>query len=276
MDKNKIITIAENFISNSPNNFITKEVALNPQCVGLKIYEAPIFAFGAANDEIYTKYKSSDVIGSHFLSPAEWLPTAQTVISFFLPYTNKIKTANSTDNRQPAAEWLHGRYEGQNLLVQLTEYLVKTISDAGFNAVAPSTDQRYKSGGENIKFTSNWSERHIAFACGLGTFGLSKGIITKKGMGGRLGSIVTELDLPKDTRTYSGVYEYCNMCGACINRCPVQAISFDGGKNSSICGDFIDKTRETYNPRYGCGKCQVGVPCESEIPFKRDCGSSPQ
>jgi len=148
----------------------------------------------------------------------------------------------------------------------LTEYLLKTILEAGFKSVAPSIDSRYKNGAENTQHTSNWSERHVAYACGLGTFGLSKGIITKKGIAGRFGSILTELELPKDTRPYSDIYEYCTMCGLCINRCPANAISLENGKQSPLCSDFLDKTREKHNPRYGCGKCQVSVPCESGLP----------
>ena len=266
MNKNDIIKLAKEFINNASNNYISEEIALHPKCVDMKIYEAPIFAFGAADDELYTKYKSFDVIGSHFLSPIEWLPSAKTVISFFLPYTDKIKTANSIDSHWPADEWLQGRYEGHQLLTQLLEHLVKALSEAGYQSLAPSMDERYEMGSENIKFTSNWSERHIAYACGLGTFGLSKGIITKKGMAGRFGSILTELDLPKDNREYEDIYEYCTMCGVCIVRCPTQAISFEDGKKSLLCGDFLDDVREKHSPRYGCGKCQVGVPCESKTP----------
>jgi len=118
-----------------------------------------------------------------------------------------------------------------------------------------------------ITNTSNWSERHITYACGLGTFGLSKGIITKKGVSGRLGSILTDLDLPKDKRGYKDIYEYCTMCGLCIDRCPAHAISIEDRKNSSSCSNFLNKVMEKHNPRYGCGKCQVSVPCESEIPM---------
>lgn len=262
-----IIMLSEKFINDSPNNYIDEETALNPRCAGIKIYEAPIFAFGAASDELYVKYKASDVIGSHFLSPTEWLPITKTVISFFLPYTDRIKAANSIDCCSPADEWLHGRYEGQQLLKLLLEYLVKVISEAGFKSLAPSIDQQFKT-SNNGNWTSNWSERHIAYACGLGTFGLSRVIITKRGMSGRLGSVLTELDLPKDNRDYNNIYEYCTMCGECIDRCPVQAISFDNGMNRTLCSDFLDKVREKHSPRYGCGKCQTGVPCESEIPIK--------
>jgi epoxyqueuosine reductase QueG len=270
MNKNDIIMLAEKYINDSPGNYITEEAALNPKCAGMKIYESPIFAFGSADDEIYIKYKSFDVIGSHFLTPAEWLTDTKTVISFFLPYSDKIKTANSTDNHFPVDEWLHGRYEGQQLLTQLLEHLVKAVSEAGFKSLAPSLEQRFKVGNaeKNNKNTSNWSERHIAYVCGLGTFGLSRGIITKKGMSGRLGSILTELDLPKNSRDYDGIDDYCTMCGVCIDRCPVHAISFEDKMNHTLCSDFLDKVREKHNPRYGCGKCQTGVPCESQIPTR--------
>jgi len=270
MNKNDVITLATEFIDNASANYVSEEIALHPGCVGMKIYETPIFAFGSVDDELYVKYKSSAIIGRHFLSPAEWLPSAKTVISFFLPYTDKIKTANSIDCCWPADEWLHGRYEGQNLIKQLLEYLVNVMLEAGYESLAPSIDKRTKIviDKENSKFTSNWSERHVAYACGLGTFGLSKGIITERGMCGRLGSVLTELDLPKDSRDYDSIYEYCTMCGDCIDRCPVQAISFEDGNKLSLCSDFLNDIKEKHNPRYGCGKCQVSVPCESGIPIK--------
>ena len=63
-------------------------------------------------------------------------------------------------------------------------------------------------------------------------------------------------------RRYSDVYEYCNLCGECITACPVNAISKDG-KNDSLCSAFLDRVFDKHNPRYGCGKCQVNVQCES-------------
>ena len=272
MNREKIISLAEQFINESPKNHISEEDALNADCIGMKIFDAPIFAFGSVNDELYSKFKSSDVIGSDFLNPLEWLLEAKTVISFFLPFTGKIKLANSPNSKWPADEWLHGRYEGQIFLQELMLLLEKALSDTGNTVILPSLDKAftYKTvdNGENTRFLSNWSERHIAYACGLGTFGLSKGLITEKGMCGRFGSLITDLDLPKDKRDYNDVYDYCNMCGACVARCPTKAISLDNGKNSLLCSEFLKETRKKYDPRYGCGKCQVNVPCESGIPTR--------
>ena len=267
---NKIKHSAAEFTEGCHGNYTSEEAAISPEYNGMKIYDAPIFACGCANDELYGKFKAPDVIGTNFMTPTEWLPNAKTVISFFLPYTETIRLANARDYQWPADEWLHGRYEGQLFLLSLADYIKQLLQEEGFESLIPAVDPRFGSkkadAKSKIKFTSNWSERHVAYACGLGTFGLSKGLITEKGMCGRFGSIITELDLPKDTRPYQEVYEYCTMCGICIPHCPAQAISFAEGKDSLQCSAFIDKVHQHCTPRYGCGKCQVNVPCESKRP----------
>ncbi|MHB9095488.1 MAG: ATP-binding protein [Eubacteriales bacterium] len=280
MNKQDLIKMASYFVENSEDNIITKQIALSETVVGMKIYEAPIFAFGAADDEYFKLLKDPPAIGKHFLLPKEWLPQSKTVISFFLPFTEAVKKGNRRDMSWPSEEWLHGRIEGQAFLNKLCQHLKSELINAGYNSLVPPLDERfwaktgfnkasphsYNNCETTVLFTSNWSERHVAFVCGLGTFGLSKGLITKKGITGRFGSIITELYLSPDKREYETIYEYCSMCGACVKNCPVNAISIDKGKNHMICSDFLDKTAEKYKPRYGCGKCQIRVPCESSIP----------
>ena len=275
MTREEIIASAEQFVENASGNYVSEEAALCPDYVGMRIFEAPIFAFGCVEDEIYSKFKEPGVIGGHFLSPSEWLPGAKTVVSVFLPYTERIRAANSRDFEWPADEWLHGRYEGHLFIMELNRHIHKLISDAGYECLIPGADPRFSTSiagavGEAAKtgLTSNWSERHAAFACGLGTFGLSKGLITKKGTSGRFGSVLTDLDLEKDIRRYNEVYEYCTMCNVCIPNCPVCAITKDG-KSDSLCSVFLNKVHDAHDPRYGCGKCQVKVPCEKMAPGLR-------
>jgi epoxyqueuosine reductase len=269
MNKERLIKAAEQFVEQSKDNYITKEIAISDKVIGMKIFDAPIFAFGSAEDEYFTLLKQSSVIGEHFLPPKEWLPQARTVISFFMPFSEDVKKGNRRDMSWPSEEWLHGRIEGQVFLNSLCTYLKNELVNAGYNSIVPALDERFLSSsspGYEGTFTSNWSERHVAFICGLGTFGLSKGLITQKGTAGRFGSIITELYLSPDNREYEDIYEYCSMCGKCTKNCPVNAISIENGKNHAICSEFLDKTKEQYKPRYGCGKCQIDVPCESRIP----------
>ena len=143
-------------------------------------------------------------------------------------------------------------------------HIQNQLCEAGYACLIPSLDPRFSIINRTIP---NWSERHAAYACGLGTFGLSKGMITQKGICGRFGSLLTSLDADITEKPYSDIYEYCNMCGICIQKCPAKAISKEG-KDSTLCAAFLDKVRQNHDPRYGCGKCQVNVPCESRIPSK--------
>jgi len=81
-------------------------------------------------------------------------------------------------------------------------------------------------------------------------------------------SVITDAPFPATPRPYSEPYEYCTFCGACAHRCPVDAISAERGKDIVLCSDYIDHTEIAYAPRYGCGKCQLSVPCETGIPAK--------
>lgn len=119
-----------------------------------------------------------------------------------MPFSEEIKNSNKIDMSWPSEEWLHGRIEGQILLNKLCMKLKSELINAGYNTVVPGLDERFWSNNNSsnhvAKFTSNWSERHAAFICGLGTFGLSKGLITQKGIAGRFGSIITELYIAPD------------------------------------------------------------------------------
>jgi epoxyqueuosine reductase QueG len=108
---------------------------------------------------------------------------------------------------------------------------------------------------------SNWSERHAAFTAGLGTFSRNRSLITRLGAAGRFGSVITDAELEPTPRPYLGVTEYCDDCGLCVDRCPCRAIAASG-KDNQVCSAYLATTKVLYAPRYGCGKCQTGVPCE--------------
>ena len=262
------------FFESCPDNSISEDDAIRPDLVGMKIFDAPIFGVAAANDRVFHTFLHAEAIGPEFLLPEKWLPEARSVLSFFLPFTKQVKDSNRKQPAQPSDEWLHARIEGQLMLSKLANHIAGQLKNEGFAAVAPSSDPRFRM----IRaYASNWSERHVAYACGLGTFGLSRGLITIKGMAGRFGSVVTSAPLPVTERKYDAPFSYCAMCGRCQRNCPAKAIDITrgvvDGKDQKACAAFVDATRlPPHGPhqriRYGCGKCQVSVPCESHIPIK--------
>lgn len=240
----------------------------------INFFEPPIIGFASAADQLFEKYKKKEVIGPMFMSPEEWLPGAKTVAAFFFPFSSAVRDSNRETPGQPSVPWLYGRIEGQQFLNGFMDRLRHHLKDAGIAACVPSMDGRFQvqrellagEDGDDFHVNSRWSERHAAYACGLGTFGLSRGLITKRGMAGRITSIIIDAEFEPDERPYTGVYDFCIRCGACVVKCPAEAISMEHGKNNVKCSSYLDKTKEWYAPRYGCGKCQVGVPCESGMP----------
>jgi epoxyqueuosine reductase QueG len=96
----------------------------------------------------------------------------------------------------------------------------------------------------------------------------------------RTGSVVAQISISPTPRPYTDHHEYClfftkGVCGKCISRCPVGAIS-EAGKDKELCSKHILPVTKDYVisnyafDGYGCGLCQTKVPCESKIPKEQD------
>lgn len=276
MDRLELHGMLSGLLEASGDNTLPPDAAQYPGAAGTPIFDAPLMGVASASDPIFNELLRHGVIGPHHMPPAAWLPGAMSVISFFFPFSDEVRRSNRVEMSIPSAGWLYARIEGQALINRLMAELALTLASSGNRCVVPSLDARFWSKTSEkvphhpgLTYTSPWSERHVAFICGLGTFGLSKGLITKRGSAGRLASIITGLMLEPDVRDYNGITDYCSMCGRCAVNCPAGAITLEHGKDHAKCSAFLDRTLEAFSPRYGCGKCQVGVPCEQMIPDKR-------
>ncbi len=153
--------------------------------------------------------------------------------------------------------------------------MVEIIVGKGYLAAAPFIQPYFKTMENEKGFLSNWSERHIAYAAGLGTFSLSDGFITERGIAHRCGSVVTDMPLPISPRTAKNPYSNClfyvnNKCWACIPRCPAGAIK-EQGHDKIRCRHYMWDDIAYIKQKYGvdvqgCGLCQTKVPCEFRNP----------
>ena len=243
---------------------------------GMRMYEEPIVAVAPADDEWFSRFAEPGIIGSHYMPPEAWLPGAQSVICWVLPFTKALRDTNRAPGL-PSEEWVSARIDGEAFNNSIRAMAIEFLKGRSADAIAPGIDKRYAFTGR----VANWSERHAAFVAGLGTFGLHRALITQKGTTVRLGSVITTLKLEPTARPYTRFDEYCPFltsqqaqalsggklkCGACIRRCPSNAIN-ESGKDNETCGGFIDKeVLPLFAPRYGCAKCNIGVPCENRIP----------
>jgi len=263
MDAKKIEEYVLEIEEKDPINRVSEELAKKPAYIGLKIFEGAICGISDAHDELYASLRDNEEANINLMQPEEWLPGAKSVISIFLPFSRWI-TEENIGGDWPTDAWLHGRIEGQTAMRKVIQDLADMIIDMGYEALVPAADPRLTV--NKVVYTSNWSERHVAFVSGLGTFGLSRGIITELGMAGRLISAVTTLPMTPTPRLYTDLLEYCDKCGSCIKGCPVDAITFEHLKDHKICDEFLEEVFSKETPYYGCGKCQSGMPCAYGIP----------
>ena len=254
-----------------------------------KAFETGLMGFSRGDDPLYTAYKK--YVGPFHWTPLEIFrkafPTSEakaedlTVISWILPHREATKSDNRKETSYPSERWARARIFGEQVNVELRKILVTSLQDRDYEAVAPQlfTDWSVKP-TETYVMASTWSERHAAYASGLGTFGLCDGLITPLGKAMRAGSVVARIRIPPTSRPYADHQAYClyfsrGLCGQCIRRCPVGALS-KKGHDKVKCREFLKPVTEEYVKShygfdgYGCGLCQTGVPCESKIPTEED------
>ena len=271
--------LIRDFIAASPHNTMknrTDEPAWDDVLVG----------FASGSDQIWQQYK--EYVGAFHWTPWEVFNQHRpqesasakelTVISWVLLQRELVRKANRRAKKYPAEEWARIRIYGEEFNAALRRHVAKSLEQVGHAAIAPMLVSNWTIvNSKRFSYASSWSERHAAHAAGLGTFGLCDGLITAKGKAMRVGSVVAKISIEPTPRPYSDHRAYClyfdnGTCGKCIDRCPVRAIT-EAGHDKEKCRQHLARSREyvkkTYKfEGYGCGLCQVSVPCEAGIPVK--------
>jgi len=276
-----IESMIKGFINNTNENSL-KNISND------KAWDDPIVGFSRGDDPIYENYKR--YVGSFHFTPEEIFNKAfpgldikggeLTVISWILPHTEKTKSEQRKEKDIVTESWARARIFGEEVNNKLRKYLIQRLKEHGISAISPVLSPFWKTVSSDLyQLASNWSERHAAYASGLGTFGLCDGLITPKGKAMRCGSIIARIKIPSSQRPYQDHHEYClffsrGLCGKCIERCPAKALS-PKGHDKMKCKHYVDETANFVRIHYGfegygCGFCQTGVPCESKIPTLKD------
>lgn len=248
-------------------------------------FDAPLVGFASVADPLFGDYKK--IIGKFHQTPQEIMEntfgsnvSAGTVISWILPITKVTRNSNRLETRYPSRQWAQTRSFGEDFNSVVRRHVVDYLTNLGYQALAPQLHPGWRQLADSpVGVASTWSERHAAYACGLGTFSLSDALITPKGIAHRCGSVITNLTTPPTERSnadhrFNCLYFREGSCGLCMTRCPVGAIT-PMGHDKFRCRDLVygeapKAVGELYGvPHTGCGLCQTKVPCEGGIPKGR-------
>ncbi len=265
------------------------------------VFDLPLVGAVDGRDPIFAVFR--EVVGPGHLMPPEILERHSrtsadlsfvSVVCWALPFSSEVRRSNRGSD-WPSAQYSVARNNGGAAIGEMSRRLTDKLLALGYAAVSPLLTEDYDAfRSAEHGFSSTWSERHVAYAAGLGRFGLHGSLITPIGSSVRFGSLIVNLPAgtaPARAADYraSCLADGGATCGICRERCPVRAIS-DMGMDKERCYMRRNEIRERrlagYADMYhmlpspivkngtrkpgcslGCALCQCGVPCEDMDPI---------
>jgi hypothetical protein len=262
---------------------------------GEPIYGEPLVGFVRGNDPLMEQYK--EIIGPHHFTPWEIMrwqaenngvtppaPEDISVVSFVMPFSPQTIKENAAVVDWPSERWAQTRLLGEIFSQTIVREIVTDLMGRGILAVSPDVTPMFnKKRYPKVGWASPWSHRHMAYAAGLGTFGMHDFMITEKGAAVRFASFVVNLRLAPNRQRPEDIHAYCRHyqglpCLKCAKRCPVEAITAEKAHDKETCSQRVGKSiphcvKNYHIFIYGCGLCATGVPCESGIPVLKTEGA---
>lgn len=228
-------------------------------------WKNPLIAYARADDPLFATLKK--VASPTHALPQDFLKEARTVITYFLPFRDEVVESNKP-GRFSSRVWALAYLETNKLIAAINRHLQEQLIKQGYRTVFVPATHNF----DEKTLLSDWSHRSAAYIAGLGTFGLNHMLITEKGCCGRIGSLVTDLEIPPTPRY---TRELCLQkadasCGHCARKCVHDALKV-GGLDKQKCYEMClinaKRLSELESIVDVCGKCLVGVPCSVTAPL---------
>lgn len=223
-------------------------------------WKKPLIGYAGAQHPMIRSLRTL-VSETHYM-PEDILPNPTVILAYFLPFREEIGRGNE-GGVLPSKVWAQAYTDTNTMFPILNRHLQQMIEGWGYHAATPEGIGTL--GADRIY--SNWSQRHIACAAGLGTFGVNNMLITKDGCCGRYFTLVTDLPIEPDSplKGENCLYKRNGSCGLCVRRCPAGALHCDAPFDRGACYAQL-RDNETDFAEKVCGKCVVGLPCTFRTP----------
>ena len=286
--------------------FLTSPLNRLPEQFGAdRIFDPPLIGVSRGDDPLFDKFK--EVVAPEHLTPLEmWTASGMAdqgdkadrlrILSIIFPYVKRIREESKSATIMPADIYCVGRNYANEFMKDVLDQTMAFFRGQGFRAVAgmlsPAFQLRLQD--KAPQFYSLWSERHMAFAAGLGTFSLHEGLITEAGCNIRVTSVITDAPLTVTPRRSDEPYANClfyakGECRKCEKRCPGEAITAEG-HDKVKCREYGVIVSKEMNKRFrpllkphernvqgtvivsypvGCAFCQFNVPCMDKNPMAK-------
>ena len=218
-------------------------------------YRTPLIGYADADDPVFNNLKQ--VAHQGHLLPRDLLPQARTVIAFFLPFDLELVRINRRHS-YVSREWVQAYVYTNALISEICRDIAAIMAEQRFEAIYDQPTHNF----DEEELLSPWSHKHVAFACGLGSFGTNTMLITERGCAGRFGSLVTDAEIRPVSSKKELFHPKCENCTYCIRVCPASALN-ERGLEKAACYRYLLEVNDFYNDlplSDACGKCANG-PC---------------
>lgn len=228
----------------------------------------PHIGYARADDPLFGKLK--EIVRPTHELPQDFLKEARTVITFFLPFREDVVKSNE-EGRYSSKLWGTAYIETNRLINEMNKHLKNELNERGYQAAYVPATHNF----DQETLMSDWSHRSAAYIAGVGTFGLNHMLITESGCCGRIGSLITDMEV-EPTARYSRelcLYRAGGSCGRCVDKCVNEALHLEGldrHRCYKMLLENVERLSDLESLADVCGKCMVGVPCSTYIPRTED------
>lgn len=225
-----------------------------------RFYREALLGFADVNSPVIRTLQET-TFENHSM-PEDHLAGATAVLAYFLPYNEEVAESNvGIADNSTSRLWSEAYDYSDGITAAIRPFLIAEIEKLGYHAAAPQGISM-----NETQLKSAWSHRHMAYAAGLGTFGINNMLITESGCCGRYDSIVTDLPVNpgRPIKDEYCLYKKNGTCAVCVKNCFSGALKVDGFDRFKCYETCLKNV-----PLYGqdvCGKCTTGIPCAYRIP----------
>lgn len=247
---------AKNFVNQEPSRLETD-----------RWWQTPLLATAPIDSRFH---RLPQIAADDHLYPRDLLSTAKSVIVFYIPFKKELVKENRKGDR-PCRNWGVAYVQTNNLINRLSQALEELLAEKGFKSGLTPASHNF----DETKLMARWSHKHLAHLVNLGRFGVHHMLITPVGCTGRLGSLVSEVELgehPLIQTKEACLLKAGQECGQCIKACPVEALSVDEFDRKR-CWDRLNENRRSLDylsdlpqSTHVCGKCAALMPCSFKNP----------
>lgn len=219
------------------------------------LFREPIVAFASAHDPRFSQLQ--EWVGPWHNLPQDLLPGAESVISYFVPYTKEV-SVEPRKSKHGSPLWSEAYLVVNEGFLTVNERVIAYLEKLGFAATAIRPTHTYDP--EDLQCF--WSHRSTAVIAGLGQMAANRLVITEKGSCGRFCTVITTAPLIPNENPYPQKCRFLidGSCGACFKVCPAGALKADS-LDKFACQEELFRNQEIMEQETGmreadtCGKC---------------------